>query len=83
VLQSITLQPPLLVVEVLPPTGIVGANRLYMPSRYGANPDFLPGRRYDEQLATLTFFRGEAAASLIEVNESLASAPPRPSWIAR
>ena len=59
-LQPITLEPPLLVVEVLPPAGVVDADCLQVSLRNGADPHLLPGRRNDQELATLTLFSGEA-----------------------
>ena len=45
----VTGQPPLLVVEVLPPPGGVGADGLDVPVRIRADPDVLPRRRDDER----------------------------------
>jgi len=82
VLQSITLQPPLLVVEVLAPAGLVGTDRLDVPSGCRANPHLFPGRRDHEELATLDLFGGEATSRLVQVDEPLPGAPPDPARIA-
>jgi len=83
VLESIALQPPLLVVEVLPPTGVVGADCLQVSVGSGADPDLLPSRWDDEQLAALDVLCGKAVPGLVEIDESLPGAPPCPpriSW---
>jgi hypothetical protein len=81
VLQSITQQPPLLVVEVLPPTRIVRADRLQVSVGYRADPYLFPGWRNDQELAALHVFGGKAVAELVEIDESLAGTPPRPSRV--
>jgi hypothetical protein len=83
VLESITLHPPLLVIEVLPPTGVIGADRLEVSIWNRANPYLLPSRRDDQQLATLGLFRGEPVPGLVEIDESLPGATPRPARISR
>jgi hypothetical protein len=60
VFQSITLHPPLFVVEVLPPAGVIGADRLQVTVGNRADPDLFPGRRDNQQLATLALFRAQA-----------------------
>jgi hypothetical protein len=82
VLQSITLQPPLLVLEVLAPTGIIGTDRLDVPSGRRADPYLFPGRRDHQELATLDLFRGEAISGFVQVDEPLPGAPPGPARIA-
>jgi hypothetical protein len=82
-LQSITPEPPLFVVEVLPPAGVVDTDRLQVPVGYGADPHLFPRRRNDQELATLTLFSGEAVPGVVQVDESLPGAPPGPSWISR
>jgi hypothetical protein len=81
VLQPITLEPPLLVVDVLPPAGVVDADRLEVPIGYRADPHLLPRRRNNQELATPTLFRGEAVPGLVQVDEPLPGAPPGPSGI--
>jgi len=81
VLQSITLQAPLLVIEVLSPTGIIGADRLEVSSRNRADPDLFPGRWDGQQFATLDLFCCETASGLVEIDESLSGATPCPSRI--
>jgi hypothetical protein len=65
VLQPITLEPPLLVVEVLSPAGVVDAHRLQMSIGYRADPHLFPRRRNDQEFATLTLFRREAVPGLV------------------
>ena len=81
VLQPIPLEPPLLVVEILPPAGVVCADCLQVPIGYRTDPHLLPCRRNDQELATLNLFRGEAAPGIVQVDEPLPGAPPSPSWI--
>jgi hypothetical protein len=82
-LLSLTLQPPLLVVEILPPPGIVGADRLQVAVRCGADPYLFPCRRDDQQLATLHLIRTEAISRLVQIDEPLPGTPPRPTRISR
>jgi hypothetical protein len=81
VLQSITLHPPLLVVEVLAAAGVIGADRLQVPVGYRADPHLLPCRRDHQQFAALHLVLGEAVAGLVQIDESLPGAPPGPSRI--
>jgi hypothetical protein len=81
VLQSITLQPPLLVVEVLAPAGIVGTDRLDVPGGYRANPYLFPGRRDHQELATLDLFGGQATPGFVQVDEPLPGAPSGPARV--
>jgi hypothetical protein len=83
VLESITLQPPLLVIEVLPPTGVIGADRLQVSIGNRADPYLLPSRRDDQQLAALDLFCGEPVPGLIEIDEPLPGATTRPTGISR
>ena len=83
VLQSIPFQPPLLVIEVLPPASVVGANRLEVSVGHGADPHLLPSGRNDQQLAALNLFGVEAVAGLIQIEKSFPGAPPGPSRISR
>jgi hypothetical protein len=55
----------LLVVEVLSPTGVVGADCLQVPVGRWADPNLFPRRRDDQQLATLALFWGEAVSGFV------------------
>jgi hypothetical protein len=83
VFESITLEPPLLVIDVLAAAGVVGADCLQMSVGSGTDPDLFPSRRDDEQLATLDVLCGKAVSGLVEINESLPGPAPRPSHVLR
>jgi hypothetical protein len=71
----------LLVVEVLSPTGVVGADCLQVPVGHGADPYLFPRRRDDQQLATLALIGCKAVSGLVQVDEPLPGASPDPSRI--
>jgi hypothetical protein len=48
---------------------------------YRADPYLFPGWRNDQELAALHVFGGKAVAELVEIDESLAGTPPRPSRV--
>jgi hypothetical protein len=83
VFESITLQPPLFVIEVLPPTRVVGAHCLQVSVGYWADPHLLPGGWDDEELAALDLLGVQAIPGLVQIDESFPGAPPGPSWISR
>ena len=66
--------PPLLVVEVLPPAGRIGSDRLDVPERVRTDPDVLPGRRDDELADALEdLLVLDPLAVLVQVLEAAAS----------
>jgi hypothetical protein len=83
VLEPITFQPPLFVIEVLPPACVVGADRLQVSVGYGTDPHLFPSWRDDEELAALDLFSLQALPGLVEIDESLPGAPPCPSRVSR
>jgi hypothetical protein len=83
VLEPITSQPPLFVIEVLPPACVVGADCLQVSVGYGADPHLFPSGRDDEELAALDLFGLQAVPGFIEIDESLPGAPPCPSRVSR
>jgi hypothetical protein len=83
VLEPITFQPPLFVIEVLTAASVVGADSLQVSVGYGADPHLFPSGRDDEELAALDLFGLQPLPGLVEIDESLPRAPPGPSWISR
>jgi hypothetical protein len=81
VLESITLKPPLLVIQILSAARVVDADGLQMSIGYWANPYLLPGGWDDEELAALDLFGVKAVPGLVQIDESLPGAPPGPSRI--
>jgi len=71
VLGGVAFDPPLLVVAVLTTAGLVGADRLDVAVREGADPDVLPGRGDDQRHAPFLVGPGEAFAVQAEVDEVL------------
>src|SRR3954452_5894075 len=82
-LRSITLGPPLRVIEVLPPAGLVGADRLQVAVRPRADPDVLPGGRDHQALDPLGILGRQPVALLVEVDETGARAAARPAGVVR
>src|SRR5206468_11192386 len=69
--------PPLLVVEVLSPAGVVGSGRLEVAFLVRADPYLPPGRGDGERSDPAQPPVADATAMLIEVDESAPPAPPR------
>ena len=78
-LELVALGPPLRVVEVLPPPGVVGAQRLDVAVGVRADPHVPPRRRDGEGADPLDLLRGKPAAVGVEVGEALARAPAGPA----
>jgi hypothetical protein len=83
VLEPITFQPPLFVIEVLPTACVVSADRLQVSVGGGADPHLFPSGRDDKELAALDLFGLQAIPGLVEIDESLPGAPPGPSRVSR
>src|SRR5439155_26136273 len=66
--------PPLLVVEVLPAAGRIGADRLDVAVRPGADPDIPPGGRDDQGGDPLAVRRCDGAALGVAVGKAPAAA---------
>ena len=81
VLGLVPLAAPLGVVEVLPPPGCVGADRLQVAVRALADPHLLPGGRDDQSCAPLPVLGREADPEVVQIDETLAGATPRPAGI--
>ncbi len=74
-LLAVALGAPVVVVEVLPPPGGVGPDRLDVAAIVSADPDVLPSRRDDERLDALhgRLVRDRVAA-FVAVREAAAAA---------
>ena len=83
VLGTVTLQPPLLVIDVLPPAGVIGAYCLQMPVGHRADPDLLPSRRDDQQPTALGILGWQPLPVLVQEDEASAGPTPRPAGLAR
>ena len=68
-LLAIPLAPPLGVVEVLTPAGVVGSGRLQMTPIVGTDPDVGPRRRDREGSQPLEAFVADRTAPLVEIDE--------------
>ena len=75
-LQLVAGQPPLLVVEVLPAPGGVGADGLDVPVRIRADPDVLPCRWDDQRRDPLARLGIHGVAVRVDVRPARASAAP-------
>ena len=71
--------PPVRVVEVLPPAGVVGADRLQVPVVVRRHPHVGPRRRDHQVAHPLGVRLGQPVAVLVEVDEPPPGPPPGPA----
>ena len=71
--------PPVRVVEVLPPPGVVGADRLQVPVGVRRDPHVGPRRRDHQGAHPLRVLVGQPVAVPVEVDEAPARPPPGPA----
>ena len=79
VLLQVALDPPVRVVQVLPPTGHVGPDRLQVTVRQRADPHVRPGWRDDQVLDPHDVELGQRLAGVVQVAEPTATPQPSPS----
>src|SRR5665811_593999 len=75
----ITADPPIRVIEILPPSGLIGPDSLEVTVFGRTNPYLGPCRRYDQRDAPLFVAATKRGAVGIEIDEPASMATPPPA----